>query len=39
MVVGVGFDGDGGGGGLFNLAKVMVSVLHNELECKVEKLK
>ena len=28
-------------GGLFNLAnpKVMVSVLHNERECKVEKLK
>ena len=26
-------------GGLFNLAKKMVSVLHNELECKVEKLK
>ena len=27
------------GGGLFNLAKKMVSVLHKELECKVEKLK
>ena len=26
-------------GGLFNLAKKMVSVLHKELECKVEKLK
>ena len=28
----------GGGGGVFNLAKKMVSVLHKELECKVEKL-
>ena len=27
------------GGGLFNLAKNMVSVLHEELECKVKKLK
>ena len=26
-------------GGLFNLEKMMVSVLHKELECKVEKLK
>ena len=26
------------GGGVFNLAKKMVSVLHKELECKVEKL-
>ena len=26
-------------GGLFNLAKKMVSVFHKELECKVEKLK
>ena len=26
------------GGGLINLAKMMVSVLHEELECKVEKL-
>ena len=25
--------------GLFNLAQTMVSVLHKELECKVEKLK
>ena len=31
--------GEGGGGGLFNLAKRMVLVLHKELECKVEKLK
>ena len=29
----------GGGGRLFNLAKTMVSVLHAELEYKVEKLK
>ena len=29
----------GGGGGLFNLAKTMVSVLHKEREYKVEKLK
>ena len=29
----------GGGGGLFHLAKKMVSVLHKELERKVEKLK
>ena len=29
----------GVGGGLFNLAKKMVSVLHKELEGKVEKLK
>ena len=34
----------GGGGlilerGLFNLTKTMVSVLHKELECKVEKFK
>ena len=28
-----------GGGGLFSLAKKMVSVLHKELEGKVEKLK
>ena len=28
----------GGGGGLINLAKMMVSILHEELECKVEKL-
>ena len=28
-----------GGGGLFNLAKKMVSVLHKDLECIVEKLK
>ena len=27
------------GGGLFNLKQTMVSVLHKELECKVEKLK
>ena len=27
-----------GGGGLINLVKMMVSVLHKELECKVEKL-
>ena len=27
------------GGGLFNLEKTMVSVLHKELEYKVEKLK
>ena len=26
-------------GGLFNLEKMMVPVLHKELECKVEKLK
>ena len=30
---------DEGGGGLFNLEKMMVSVLHKELEYKVEKLK
>ena len=35
---------EGGGaliemGGLFNLAKKMVSILHKELECIVEKLK
>ena len=29
----------GGGDGLFNLVKVMVSVLHKELEYNVEKLK
>ena len=29
----------GGGGGLFNLAKTMVSVLHKELEYEVEKFK
>ena len=29
----------GGGGGLFNLEKMMVLVLHKELEYKVEKLK
>ena len=29
----------GGGGGLFNLETTMVSVLHKELEYKVEKLK
>ena len=28
-----------GGGGLFNLEETMVSVLHKELEYKVEKLK
>ena len=28
-----------GGGGLFNLATTTVSVLHKELECRVEKLK
>ena len=28
-----------GGEGLFNLAKMVVSVLHKELECKVKKLK
>ena len=28
-----------GGGGLFNLEKTMVSVLHKELDYKVEKLK
>ena len=28
-----------GGGGLFNLEKTMVSVLHKELEYKVEQLK
>ena len=27
------------GGSLFNLKPTMVSVLHKELECKVEKLK
>ena len=27
------------GGGLFNLKTTMVSVLHKELDCKVEKLK
>jgi len=26
-------------GGLFNLAKMVVSALHKKLECKVEKLK
>ena len=26
-------------GGFFNLARTMVSVLHKELECKVQKLK
>ena len=30
--------GGGGGGGLFNLEMMMVSVLHKELEYKVEKL-
>ena len=30
---------EGGRGGLFNLAKTMVSVLHKELEYIVEKLK
>ena len=30
---------EGGGGGLFNLEKTMVLVLHKELEHKVEKLK
>ena len=30
---------DGGGGSLFHLEKTMVSVLHKELEYKVEKLK
>ena len=38
------FGGEGGWGlietgGLFNLAKTFVSVLHKELECKAEKLK
>ena len=36
------FSGGGGlieTGGLFNLAKTLVSVLHKELECKAEKLK
>ena len=28
---------EGGGGGLFNLETIMVSVLHKELEHKVEK--
>ena len=28
-----------GGGGYFNLAKMVVSVLYKELECKVENLK
>ena len=28
----------GGGGGLFYLAKMLVSALHKKLECKVEKL-
>ena len=34
-------DGDlsKGGGGLLNLATMVVSVLHKDLECKVEKLK
>ena len=27
------------GGGVFNLAKVMVSIFHKELECRVEKLR
>ena len=37
---GVGWGGVGGvGGGLFNLEKTMVLVLHKELEYKVEKLK
>ena len=27
------------GGGLFNLVKMVVSVFHKDLECKVEKLK
>ena len=30
---------ESGGGGLFNLEKTMVSVLHKELEYKVKKLK
>ena len=30
---------EGKGGGLFNLEKTMVSVLHKELQYKVEKLK
>ena len=29
---------EGGGGGLFNLAKTIVSVLHKKLECKVGKI-
>ena len=29
----------GGGGGLFYLAKMLVSALHKKLECKVEKRK
>ena len=33
------FDRSGGKGGLFKLEKTMVSVLHKELEYKVEKLK
>ena len=44
MQGGGGLNGDGGliwGGGesLFNLAKMVVSVLHKELECKVKKVK
>ena len=30
--------GGGGGGQVFSLAKKMESVLHKELQCKVEKL-
>ena len=33
------FEGWGGGGGLFNFELTRVSVLHKELEYKVEKLK
>ena len=40
---GGGLDRDRGsylkGGSVFNLAKTMVSVLHKELECKMEKFK
>ena len=34
-----GWGGGGGGGGLFNLTKTIVSVLHKDLEYKVENLK
>ena len=40
---GWGLKRDGGlffrGGGVFNLAKVMASIFHKELECRVEKLR
>ena len=32
------WEGGGGGGGLFNLETTMASVLHKELEYRVEKL-